>query len=75
MRVLQRPERVDGEHEVVDLTAHEAGSSPTSIVAPAESRTVDRGDGWGTVLAFAIAGTLAIVVILGVWAAAPSPGF
>jgi hypothetical protein len=72
MRVLQRTERADGGHEVVDLTTYEAGSSPEA--PPVGGGSPDRGDRWGTVLAFAAGGALAIALILGMWAAAPSPG-
>jgi Ni/Co efflux regulator RcnB len=61
MRVVQRSERGHRDHEVVDLVAY-------------ERRAAERGDHWSTVLAFVIAGALAIALILGVWAASPSPG-
>ena len=74
MRVLQRTDQVDSDHEVVDLTAHETPASTAGRLAPVEEGALDRGDRWGTVLAFAIAGALAIAAILGMWTAAPSPG-
>jgi hypothetical protein len=58
MRVLQRTE---WDHDVVDLTVY-------------EDPGLDRGEQWGTILAFAIAGALVIGAILVVWAAAPSTG-
>ena len=61
MGVVQRTEQVEGNHEVVDLTTYEGA-------------TLERGERWGTVLAFAVVGTIAIVAILGLWAAAPTIG-
>jgi hypothetical protein len=61
MRVLQRTEQTQGDHEVLGLTVY-------------EDTGLERGEQWATVLAFAIAGALVIASILALWAAAPNTG-
>lgn len=74
MRVLLHPDRVGEDHELLDLTVHDTGGATTGAPPADGSTALDRGDRVATVLAFVVAGTLAIAAILALWATFPPDG-